>query len=96
MPKAVPSLRDAAADYARLGISVRRVLTDNGSPSRSRYFASVCPALGIRHKFTRTYMPQTNVKAEGFMQSALRDWAYGWTYQNSNQRVLGPESWQTP
>ena len=50
--------------------------------------------LGITHKFTRAYRPQTNGKAERFIQSALREWAYGWTYQNSEQRRQALHSWQ--
>jgi transposase InsO family protein len=93
-PQAVQFLRDALAYYAGLGITVRRVLTDNGSAFRSRDFASACAELGIKHKFTRAYRPQTNGKAERFIQSALREWAYGWTYQNSAQRTRALEGWQ--
>jgi transposase InsO family protein len=50
--------------------------------------------LGITHKFTRAYRPQTNGKAERFIQSALREWAYGWIYQNSEQRTSALASWQ--
>ena len=76
-PQAVQFLRDAVAYYASLGITVRRLLTDNGSAFRSKDFATACTALGITHKFTRAYRPQTNGKAERFIQSALREWAYG-------------------
>jgi transposase InsO family protein len=93
-PQAVQFLRDAVAYYAGLGITVRRVLTDNGSAFRSRDFASACAELGIKHKFTRAYRPQTNGKAERFIQSALREWAYGWTYQNSAQRTRALAGWQ--
>jgi transposase InsO family protein len=84
---AVQFLRDAVAYYARLGVTVRRLLTDNGSAFRSRDFASACKELGIRHRFTRPYRPQTNGKAERFIQSALREWAYGFTYQRSAERT---------
>ncbi len=93
-PQAVQFLRNAVAYYDSLGITVRRVLTDNGSAFRSRDFASACAELGIQHKFTRAYRPQTNGKAERFIQSALREWAYGWTYQNSDQRTRALASWQ--
>ena len=93
-PQAVQFLRDALAYYAGLGITVRCVLTDNGSAFRSRDFASACAELGIKHKFTRAYRPQTNGKAERFIQSALREWAYGWTYQNSAQRTRALAGWQ--
>ena len=93
-PQAVQFLNDAVAYYARLGVKIKRLLTDNGSAFRSREFASACQALGISHKFTRAYRPQTNGKAERFIQSALREWAYGWTYQNSAQRTSSLASWQ--
>ncbi len=93
-PQAVQFLRDAVAYYAGLGITVRRVLTDNGSAFRSRDFASACAELHLKHKFTRAYRPQTNGKAERFIQSALREWAYGWTYQNSAQRTRALAGWQ--
>ena len=92
--QAVQFLRDAVAYYARLGVSVRRLLTDNGSAFRSHDFARACQALGIKHRFTRAYRPQTNGKAERFIQSALREWAYGWTYQNSAHRTAALASWQ--
>ena len=87
-PQAVQFLKDAAAYYARLGVSIKRLLTDNGAAFRSHDFARACQALGIKHRFTRAYRPQTNGKAERFIQSALREWAYGWTYQNSTHRTL--------
>jgi transposase InsO family protein len=93
-PQAVQFLRDAVAYYERLGVRIKRLLTDNGAAFRSRDFASSCQALGITHKFTRAYRPQTNGKAERFIQSALREWAYGWTYQNSKQRTRALASWQ--
>lgn len=92
--EAVQCLRNAVAYYAGLGIAIKRLLTDNGSAFRSREFAAVCAALGIRHKFTRAYRPQTNGKAERFIQSALREWAYGWSYQNSAERTVALASWQ--
>jgi transposase InsO family protein len=73
---------------------VQRLLTDNGSAFRSREFRATCIELGIKHSFTRPYRPQTNGKAERFIQSALREWAYGWTYQNSAHRTDALASWQ--
>lgn len=55
--------------------------------------ALACKELGIRHKFTRPYRPQTNGKAERFIQSALREWAYGFTYQNSSDRTAALDYW---
>jgi transposase InsO family protein len=94
IPRAVQFLDDAVAHYARLGVSIKRLLTDNGSAFRSKAFARACERLGIRHKFTRAYRPQTNGKAERFIQSALREWAYAWTFQNSAQRTDALNSWQ--
>jgi len=72
------------AYYARLGIRFKAVLTDNGSAYSSHAFAA-CRALGLKHRRTRPYTPRTNGKAERFIQTALREWAYARTYQNSNE-----------
>lgn len=93
IPSAVQFLRNAHAYYAGLGVKIKRLLTDNGSAFRSRDFALACKELGIRHKFTRPYRPQTNGKAERFIQSALREWAYGFTYQNSSERTAALDYW---
>jgi transposase InsO family protein len=92
-PQAVQFLRNAVAYYASFGVKVQRLLTDNGSAFRSKDFRKACGELGIRHKFTRPYRPQTNGKAERFIQSALREWAYGFTYQNSSERTAALEDW---
>jgi transposase InsO family protein len=92
-PSAVQFLRNAVTYYARLGVSVRSLLTDNGSAFRSRVFAAACKELGVRHRFTRPYRPQTNGKAERFIQSALREWAYGFTYQRSAERTQALDRW---
>jgi transposase InsO family protein len=92
--QAVLFLHNAVAYYDLLGVTIKRLLSDNGSAFRSREFADACKALGIRHQFTRPYRPQTNGKAERFIQSALREWAYGWTYQNSAERTHALASWQ--
>jgi transposase InsO family protein len=86
-------LHAAWAYYARLGIHFKAVLTDNGSAYRSRAFAQACRALGLKHRFTRPYTPRTNGKAERFIQTALREWAYARTYQNSNQRSQELPAW---
>ena len=70
------------------------MLTDNGAAFRSKLFKAACEQLGIQHKFTRAYRPQTNGKAERFIQSALREWAYGWTYQTSAERRHALHRWQ--
>jgi transposase InsO family protein len=91
---AVLFLKAAVAYYAGLGVTIQRLITDNGSAFRSTAFRRTCQVLGIRHLFTQAYRPQTNGKAERFIQSALREWAYAWTYQNSAQRTLALASWQ--
>ena len=91
---AVAFLHAAVAYYASLGISIRRVLTDNGSPFISRAWREACTALGIVHKRTRAYRPQTNGKAERFIQSAMREWAYGIAYDHSSQRAAMLAKWQ--
>ena len=84
---AVAFLKTAVAHYAALGVRIQRVLTDNGSAYRSRLFAQACQALGIKHSFTRPYRPQTNGKAERFIQTCLREWAYVRSYANSAERT---------
>ncbi len=66
-PQAVAFLRSAVAYHEGLGVSIKRLLTDNGAAFRSREFAAACKALGVQHKFTRPYRPQTNGKAERFI-----------------------------
>jgi len=92
-PSAEQFLRNAAAYFKSLGVTVRRVLTDNGGAFRSSGFARACDELGIKHKFTRAYRPQTNGKAERFIQSALREWAYGFAYAHSAQRTKALDVW---
>jgi transposase InsO family protein len=79
-------LRDALAFYAQHGIQVRSLLTDNGSCYRSHQFRHACADLGLRHRFTRPYTPRTNGKAERFIQTALREWAYSRHWPDSEQR----------
>ena len=79
-------LRDAVAHYQGLGVCIERVLTDNGPAFRSAAFGEACLQNGIAQKFTRAFRPQTNGKAERFIQSALREWAYGRTYASSEVR----------
>jgi transposase InsO family protein len=89
----VAFLRAAVAYYARFGICIRRVLTDNAPCYYSRLFAAACRQLGIRHHRTRPYTPRTNGKAERFIQTALREWAYAQLYQNSDQRQQEMQHW---
>jgi transposase InsO family protein len=79
-------LEAAIGYYAKLGVRVERVMTDNGSCYRSKMFRTACKERGLRQVFTRPYTPKTNGKAERFIQTALREWAYAHAYHNSNQR----------
>ena len=90
---AVAFLEVAVAYYAKLGIRIERVMTDNGSCYRSTTFRAVCRRLGIRQIFTKPYTPRTNGKAERFIQTALREWAYARAYQNSDQRSAELPHW---
>jgi transposase InsO family protein len=90
---AVAFLKSAVAYYARLGITVERVMTDNGSCYISATFARACKRLGLKHIRTKPYTPKTNGKAERFIQTALREWAYAKAYQHSDQRGLDLPIW---
>ena len=90
---AVAFLRASIKYFAQLGVTVHRVLTDNGPAFRSKKFAACCRRLGVRHLFTRAYRPQTNGKAERFIQSALREWAYGIAYHHSGERAAMLNRW---
>ncbi len=90
---AVQFLQNTAAYFQSLGVRPKRVLTDNGSAFRSKLFAATCRGLGLKHSFTRPYRPQTNGKAERFIQSALREWAYGIPYNHSLERTAMLERW---
>ena len=89
----IACLRSALDWYARLGIRFKAVLTDNGPAYRSFQFARVCRDLGLKHRFTRPYTPRTNGKAERFIQTALREWAYARSHDNSEQRSNQLHSW---
>ena len=84
---AVSFLLAAVAHYEALGVKIKRLITDNGSAYRSQLFAKTCKALGIKHTFTKPYRPQTNGKAERFIQTCLREWAYGRIWANSAERT---------
>jgi len=79
-------LKAALAYYESLGIKVERVMTDNGSCYKSFAFRRLCRRLGLKHIRTRPYTPKTNGKAERFIQTSLREWAYAKAYQHSRQR----------
>jgi transposase InsO family protein len=78
-------LRQAVAYYASLGVRIDRVMTDNGAGYK-KIFQAACEQLGIRHIRTRPYTPKTNGKAERFVQTSLREWAYARPYESSAQR----------
>jgi transposase InsO family protein len=79
-------LREAVAYYASLGVRIDRVMTDNGCGYVSKAFRNACVELGVRHLRTRPYTPKTNGKAERFVQTSLREWAYAQPYVSSAQR----------
>lgn len=83
---AIAFLKAAIDWYASLGIPVERVMTDNGSCYKSFAWRDTCKQLGIRHIRTKPYTPRTNGKAERFIQSSLREWAYARAYETSTQR----------
>ena len=86
-------LRRAVAHYQRHGITVERILTDNGSCYRGVVHAVACRRLGIRHLRTRPYRPQTNGKAERFIRTMLNGWAYGAIYRSSQERSRALDGW---
>jgi transposase InsO family protein len=90
---AVGFLRRAITFFARHGITVERLITDNGAAYRSTIHAIACRAHGIRHLRTRPYRPQTNGKAERFIRTLLGGWAYGAIYRNSTERTAALDAW---
>lgn len=86
-------LGQVVAYYARLGVTISRVMTDNGACFLSRAFARVCRQFAIKHLRIRPYTPRTNGKAERFIQTALREWAYARRYANSAIRLEHLPSW---
>jgi len=90
---AVGFLRRAKAFYASHGITVERVMTDNGSAYRSTIHAFACRSMGLRHLRTRPYRPRTNGKAERFIRTMLGGWAYGPIYGTSTERTAALDGW---
>lgn len=86
-------LEAAVAYYASLGIRVERVMTDNGSCYLSRAFGQTCRKLGLKHIRTKPYTPKTNGKAERFIQTSLREWAYARAYNSSDERTAELSRW---
>jgi transposase InsO family protein len=90
---AIAFLEAAVAYYASLGVTVARVMTDNGSCYKSFAFRDACRALSLRHVRTKPYTPKTNGKAERFIQTALREWAYARAYRHSDERAAELPEW---
>jgi transposase InsO family protein len=90
---AVGFLERAIAWFAERGVTIERVMTDNGSPYVSTAWASWCADHDVRHLRTRPYRPRTNGKAERFIQTMLREWAYAATYQNDQHRTTALTPW---
>jgi len=90
---AVAFLKAALAYYQSLGVTVARVMTDNGSCYKAFDFRNACRDLGLKHIRTKPYTPKTNGKAERFIQSALREWAYAQAYTHSERRTAELPQW---
>jgi transposase InsO family protein len=86
-------LRDATAFFAQRNVQVRALLTDNGSAYRSHRFRAACAEMQLKHSRTRPYTPRTNGKAERFIQTALREWAYAQHWESSDQRDAKLQPW---
>ena len=102
IPSVIHALTQTVSFYRFNRIKVTGVMTDNGSSYRSHAFAHACAKLGIRHHFTRPYRPQTNGKAERFIQTLTREWAYAYCYKSSRHRnaalipFLDQYNWHRP
>lgn len=90
---AIAFLKAAVAYDESLGITVKRVMTDNGSCYIAKDFAKACKALGLKHIRTKPYTPKTNGKAERFIHTALREWAYARAYPTSENRKAHLREW---
>jgi transposase InsO family protein len=89
----VEYLRRAQRWFAEHSVDVKRIMTDNGVNYRARVVAALCAELRIRHIFTQPYRPRTNGKAERFIQTLLREWAYAATYPTSTDRLRALPAW---
>ena len=90
---AIAFLKAAIAYYESLGVKISRVMTDNGPCYTSHAFRAACKTLGLKHIRTRPYTPRTNGKAERFIQTALREWAYAQAYPDSTRRAAELPIW---
>jgi len=93
-PTCARFLRDAGAYFARLGVRIERVMTDNARNYRtSRVFAEAIADLGARHKRTRPFRPQTNGKSERFNRTMIEEWAYARPYDSNDERLAALDPW---
>ena len=83
---AIAFLHTALSFFQKLGVHVQRIYSDNGSCYRAHAMRATVAVLGLKHRFTRPYTPKTNGKAERFIQTSLREWAYAHAYAHSSQR----------
>ena len=86
-------LLSSLAWFNQHGVTVQRVMTDNGSAYKSKLFAAACKAHNVAHKRTRPYTPKTNGKAERFIQSSIREWAYATPFSSSAERHAAMHPW---
>ena len=92
-PTVISFFEEMLAWYESMGLRVQRVMTDNGPGYKSKALGALLQARGIRHLFTPPYHPEVNGKAERFIQTALREWAYGKRFKTSRQRRRGLSRW---
>jgi len=85
--------KQALTWFKRHGVTVERVVTDNGSAYSSHAFRQACARAGLRHLRTKPYTPRTNGKAERFIQTSLREWAYARAYNTSDERTAELSRW---
>lgn len=90
---AIAFLGRAVSWFNALGVTVERLMTDNDSAYRSHAFRAACTQAGLRHIRTRPYTPRTNGKAERFIQTSLREWAYLQAYNSSAERADAMTDW---
>ena len=92
-PTTVAFLERAISWFAERGVTIRQVMSDNGAPYRSDAWAACCASRSIHHIRTRPYRPRTNGKAERFIQTMLREWAYAAVYRDSRHRHQALRPW---
>jgi transposase InsO family protein len=92
-PRAIAFLERALVWFARHGVTVERIMTDNGNAYRSHAFRAACTSAGVRHLRTKPYTPRTNGKAERFLQTVMRECAYAHAFQSSQERAAALPRW---